>query len=374
MALRGRFHDGETATEHFVEVTATEDGLEISGAAVRTFWRKQDLVLVDRSGDDWRIGAATAPDARLVLAKTHDVEAALRALGLLQRDALRFGVFVGGLVAIGLVLAAIVFVIIPLAAEPLARMTPRHIETQMGDNLVRQVHVFMRPCASSDAAEAAIEPMLTRLVDKAEPGFPVSVTFVRTQAPNAFALPGGHVMVTSGLLETLDDPEELAAVLAHEIGHVEARDGMVALYRNAGLGILLEIVTGGSGVAQQIVLLGGQLAELRYTRVQEERADVSAIATMRATGQDPAALARAFEALKMDRAERRAERRIEPKSTTRTETTTETSRRYDIPEWLGSHPDIDKRIARARAAASPSSQPALDADAWATVRRACSVS
>jgi Zn-dependent protease with chaperone function len=355
MALRGRFHDGETATEHLVEVTPTDDGLEIAGGAVRTFWRKQDLVLIDKSGDDWRIGVASAPDARLVLAKTQDVEAALRALDLIQRDALRFGRFVGGLVAVGVVVALLVFVAIPLAAEPLARMTPRTLERQMGDNLARQVNVFMRPCPAAGAADAALAPLLERLVDAADPGFDVHVTFVRTEMPNAFAMPGGRIMVTSGLLETLDAPDELAAVLAHEIGHVQARDSMVALYRNAGLGILLELVTGGSGVAQQIVLLSGQLAELRYTRGQEERADVSAIATLRAAGHDPAALARAFESLKK---KARAERSPE-------------SRRLKVPEWLGSHPDIDRRIARSKAAAGPATAVALDADAWGVVRRAC---
>lgn len=357
MALRGRFHDGETATEHLVEVTASADGLEIAGAGVRAFWRREDLRLIDRAGDSWRVGVATALDARLVLPKSSESEAALRALGVVQRDALRAGALIGGLVVAGVALAALVFVAIPLAAEPLARMTPRDVEARMGDNLSRQVNVFMRPCANAGAANAAIAPLVQRLEAAAAPGFDVEITFVRTKVPNAFAMPGGRVMVTSGLLKTLDDPEEFAAVLAHEIGHVRARDGMVALYRNAGLGILLELITGGSGVAQQIVLLGGQLAELRYTRGQEERADVSAIATLRASGYDPAALARAFESLKSYDGDVKPAR---PRM-----------RDLDIPEWFMSHPDIDRRIARARAAAATSTSVALDADAWRTVRAAC---
>jgi len=357
MALRGRFHDGETATEHLVEVTFDADGVEIVGAGVRTYWRRQDLQLIDRAGG-WRLGASTAPDARLMLAKSAETDAALRSLGVVGRDALRGGMLVGGLIVAGLALAGLVFVAIPLAAEPLARMTPRDVEARLGDNLGKQVNVFMRPCPSARAANDALAPLLERLETSAAPGFDVQVTFVRAKVPNAFAMPGGRVMVTSGLVETLDDPEQLAAVLAHEIGHVAARDGMVALYRNAGLGILLEIVTGGSGVAQQVVLLGGQLAELRYTRGQEERADVSAIATMRASGYDPAALARAFEALKAFKSD---EDRPAPSRL----------RELNIPEWLQSHPGIDRRIARARAAATPATAVPLDPEAWRIVKRAC---
>lgn len=363
MALRGRFHDGETATQHLVEVRFAEDGLDIAGAGVRAFWRKQDVVVRDRGGARWRLGVSASPDARLVLEKSVEAEAGLRKLDILsgKREVLRASALVGGLVAVGVLLAAVVFVLIPMAAEPLARMTPRATESLLGQNLSRQINVFMRPCtgASAQAAEVAIKPLITQLQGAAAPGFDVSITFVREDTPNAMAMPGGQVMVTQGLLTSVEDPEALAAVLAHEIGHVKARDGMVALYRNAGLGILLELITGGSGIAQQIVLVTGQLAELRYTRAQEERADRAAIVIMRTAGHDPAALARAFEALK-------AFKRTEaPRKNAIAE-------KLRVPEWLQSHPDLDRRIARARAAASPGGAVTLSPEAWGAVRNACS--
>lgn len=357
--LRGRYHDGETATEHLVEVSPKHDGLEITGASVRAFWRRQEIVVRERRGDDWRLGVEAAPDARLVLSKSAEVDAALRDLGVGKGDALKGWVLVGGLFGVAATLALLMFVAIPLAAEPLARMTPPHVERQFGDNITAQVRVIMRACPGprGDAARAAIKPLTDRLIAAAAPEFPVSVDFVRASAPNAFALPGGQVMVTSGLLETLDSPDELAGVLAHEIGHVKARDGMVAMYRNAGLGILLEVVTGGSGVAQQVVTLGGQLAEMRYTRRQEERADETAITMLRAAGHDPAGLADAFAALK---GEVGAKREKDPVAS-----------RINIPEWFASHPDLDRRIARARAAATPATATTLTPESWAIVRAAC---
>jgi Zn-dependent protease with chaperone function len=239
-------------------------------------------------------------------------------------------------------------------------MTPRHVEAQLGENLSRQVQVFMRPCARTEAADAAIAPMIDTLAAAGDPGFPIKLTFVRENSPNALALAGGQIMVTSGLLETLENPDELAAVLAHEIGHVKSRDGMVALYRNAGLGILLELITGGSGVAQQIVMVGGQLTELSYTRAQEARADLVAIEIMRNAALDPAALARAFERLKAYTGDEKEKPRLR-----------RSTRDMHVPEWLQSHPDIDNRIVRARAAQRPARMIAMSAQDWSVVRAAC---
>lgn len=360
MAVRGRFHDGETAKEHLVEVIFAEDGLEIAGAGVRAFWRRQDVAVLDRSRRYWRLGASSSPDARLVLESSADVEAGLRKLGISggRREVLRATALVGALVAASALLAAIVFVIIPVAAEPLAQVTPPVTEERLGANVTAQIHTFMRPCsgARAKAAEEAVAPLVDQLQRASAPAFNVQVTFVHEALPNAVTLPGGRVLVTEGLLETVQDPEAFAAVLAHEIGHVKARDGMVAMYRNAGLGILLEIITGGSGIAQQLVLLSGQVAELRYTRGQEARADRAALVIMRDTGHDPAALARAFEALKKFK---------------RTPRSGNFAEKLRVPEWLQSHPDLDARIARAKAAAAPGGAETLSPEAWGTVRGAC---
>lgn len=361
-ALEGRYHDGVTAAEHQVMVNVAEDGLEIVGPAARAFWRKQDVTVVDKSGGVWRLTTTDTPDARLAISKSKDADAALRVAGVLdaRRDAVRGLQLAGGLLALSAALAFVVFVAIPMGAEPLARATPRHVEAQLGENLARQVNVFMRPCAKTQAADRAILPLLGTLEAAGDPGFDIKLTFVHEDAPNALALAGGQIMVTSGLLEAVENPDELAAVIAHEIGHVKSRDGMIALYRNAGLGILLELITGGSGVAQQIVMVGGQLTELSYTRAQEARADRVAIAIMGGAGLDPAALARAFERLKgYDSAEQKeagARKAV---------------RDMKIPEWLKSHPDIDNRIERARAAHKPARTMAMSDADWSTVRAAC---
>jgi beta-barrel assembly-enhancing protease len=350
-----RFFDGKTAVERAVRVRAEADALAIEGDRVSASWPRRSIE-VHRQRGLYRLTSKQDPDARLVLAHTPEIEAELTRLGLAgARHAARRALLLGvPLVAAGAMLAAIIFVLMPMSAEPLAARTPLHVEDQFGENLQRQVQVVLRPCRDTGAADAAIAPLTATLAEAAGAPFDITLTFVRTDIPNALALPGGRVLVTSGLLDTLEQPDELAAVLAHEIGHVRARDSMVSLYRHMGLGLLLEAVTGGSGIAQQIVLLGGQLAELRFTREQEMRADVVALETMARAGYDPEALARAFEAI-VGRAEEMKDLDLG----------------VEAPEWLLSHPNIEARIARARAAAQPARAETLSPEAWGAVRAAC---
>lgn len=357
-----RFHDGVTAAEHAVTVTVSADGLEIAAPGVHAFWRRQDIERLSTEAGVWRFACG---DARLVIYRTPEAEAALKGARILdpRREAMKSWGLIGGLLGLSAVLGFIVFVAIPMAAEPLAHATPRHVEEQLGENIAKQVNVVMRPCENTEAADAAIAPMLEALIAADDPGFPITLQFVSQKSPNALALAGGQVMVTSGLLETLESPDELAAVIAHELGHVKARDGMVALYRNAGLGILLELITGGSGLAQQAILLGGQVTELSYTRRQEARADETAVAMLRGAGLDPAALARAFERLKaFSDFEARDETKGRPSAL----------EQFRVPEWLKSHPDLEGRITRARAQGATATAEALSHADWAIVKAACS--
>lgn len=353
--FEGRFFDGKVAAERAVRVCASNSAIVIEGDGVNAEWPFAK-VEVEQRHNGHRLTCTEDPDARLVLPDSFEVRMELKRLGLTggRRQARNFMKLGLVLATVTLLLVGIIFVAMPLAAEPLAQRTPPDVEEQFGQNLERQIQVWMKPCARTEDADAAIAPLAERLAGAGNLPFEVRLTFVETPMPNAFTLPGGRVLVTSGLVETLDSPDELAAVLAHEFGHVAARDSMIGLYRNMGLGIFLEAVTGGSGIAQQIVLLGGQMAELRFTRSQEERADAFALQLMARAGYNPEALARAFEAIDARAGELREE-----------------DVDLDLPDWMLSHPNIDARIAAARAAAVPARAETLAPDAWASIRSAC---
>jgi len=123
-----------------------------------------------------------------------------------------------------------------------------------------------------------------------------------TSTPNAFACPGGIIFVTRGLVEMCGSEDELAAVLAHEVGHVANKDGINSISKARWTQVLTTL---GTETAKQYAGAGGQLVTLfegsiddvfktivvnGYSRSAEEAADAQAVTTLRAAGYDPGAL------------------------------------------------------------------------------------
>jgi Zn-dependent protease with chaperone function len=114
--------------------------------------------------------------------------------------------------------------------------------------------------------------------------------------PNAFALPDGTVVITDELVKFSDgDTELLLGVLAHEIGHVELEHSLRQLYRSVGAAGLIMLIGGdiGSGT-EDILVQGGGLLALSYSRAQETDADRHSVRLMLKAGYDPEAIGRFF--------------------------------------------------------------------------------
>jgi predicted Zn-dependent protease len=174
---------------------------------------------------------------------------------------------------------------------------------------------------------------------------PFTFTLLDSDMVNAFALPGGYVYVTRGLLALADDEAELAGVLGHEVGHVTARH-TAQRYDRAMLGQLGAIaatiaggILAGEAGAQLGQAVGGTLATAYvqgFSREQELEADRLGIRYLARAGYDPMAMASMLDALE---AESRLRARLE-------------GQRDTVPDWLRSHPRTKDRIREAAAAAA----------------------
>lgn len=123
------------------------------------------------------------------------------------------------------------------------------------------------------------------------PNWEFHFTAVEHKMINAFALPGGHVFVTKGMLKKLTTEAQLAALLAHEIVHVTARHSSAAISRQIGLSFLfLGATAAGAKIPQdagRAAALASQLIGLKYSRVQEKQADVAGLDYMVVAGYNP---------------------------------------------------------------------------------------
>jgi predicted Zn-dependent protease len=126
----------------------------------------------------------------------------------------------------------------------------------------------------------------------------VSIRIYDIPVMNAFALPGERIVIMRELIARAEAPEEVAGVLAHELGHVAGRHAEAQLIRATGLQLLFSAATGGGG--DTITTAAGLAAILRYSRAAEREADAYALATLRAAAIDPLGLKRFFERIRKE--------------------------------------------------------------------------
>ncbi|WP_114781325.1 M48 family metalloprotease [Botryobacter ruber] len=102
---------------------------------------------------------------------------------------------------------------------------------------------------------------------------------------NAFATPGGHIYVFTGLIKFLEDEDHFAGVIAHEIAHADKRHSVKQLQRDYGIALLLSVALGNNpGALQQIAAqVTGTLAGLRFSREAETEADNASVAYLGGT-------------------------------------------------------------------------------------------
>lgn len=145
----------------------------------------------------------------------------------------------------------------------------------------------------------AVQAMLDRLAPHADmPGLELHLTVVDNEVANAFALPGGHVTVFTGLLAQAERPEMVAGVLAHEIAHVTRRHGLRRVAHSLGLVVGLQLLLGDTSGLSRAALEVFTLAKVNgYSREQEAQADADAVELMLRAGLDPLALAEFFRLL-----------------------------------------------------------------------------
>ncbi|PZU51299.1 MAG: hypothetical protein DI568_01510 [Sphingomonas sp.] len=340
-AAPAQLFDGETATRHLVIISTWAGGLQLAGDFDQLLARSElrilaagatRTVLGHAGNDDWRLIAEPPlpPDWLRGIRKAGATQP--RDLRLLALAATAATAMIGSLWLWGGALMA--------EAAPLV---PDAVTEPLGRGMVKQL-VGHRRCDSPTT-----DAVLARLAARLQTPRPLTITIADWPIANAFAAPGGQIMLTRGLIEAASGPDEIAGVLAHEIGHVAGHHPTRALIRTHGLSLLAGSLGGQGAELADIGLL------LAATRNGEREADAHALTALVAAGISSQGLQRFFE---------RQQQAAKPGWQA-------PSPLLALGNWARTHPPDAERLALIRAAGQTSGSAAMpDAD-WAALRGVC---
>lgn len=190
---------------------------------------------------------------------------------------------------------------IPELATRLAPYVPYSVELKLGEAVDQQIRSTLDPGGRGTAFEcglvekeregkAVLDGMVARLEQAARLPIPLKLKVVRRKEANAIALPGGYVYVFEGLVTQARSADEVAGVIAHEIGHVAHRDGMRSLLQSGGLAFMFGLVLGDFVGGGAVVFASRTILRLAYSRQVEAQADLYAVELMERAGGNPRAL------------------------------------------------------------------------------------
>jgi len=184
---------------------------------------------------------------------------------------LNFAYLLGTVIAI----SVFIFIVLGFVAEWLVIRVSPETEIQMGDMLVQPA---LDEEITDDKRIQYIEKLLNSLLTPGETTrLPLQVHLIDSDVINAAITVGGHVLVHTALLETVKSENELALVLAHELGHFQAHDPLKSLGRSLvfmAVSTVLGVGMSESGGLPKIIPLTSELTNLNYSRIQERAADI----------------------------------------------------------------------------------------------------
>ncbi|MFP4054221.1 MAG: M48 family metalloprotease [Phycisphaerae bacterium] len=183
------------------------------------------------------------------------------------------------------------------------QLISREQEIAMGEEAAPKFKEEFGGEVEDEALQQYVRGVGQSVAAKADRPMPYEFTLVRSDTPNAFALPGGKIFITAGLMSYMENERELAAVLAHEVAHVVHRHNVDRLKQQMGASVLLEVakIAIGPEHAETAGAVGNLVANmtlLKYSRDDEYEADRRGVSIMERAGYNPWGMVELLETLK----------------------------------------------------------------------------
>jgi predicted Zn-dependent protease len=222
-----------------------------------------------------------------------------------RRTESRRGRRIGAAVLLGIVVLLVAgYYGIRAGARAAVHALPVSVDGEIGSMALKSMELG-GPEVTDPVVVEAIQSMVDRLTPHAATDdMEFEVHVVDAPLVNAFALPGGKIVVFTGLIAKADDADQVAGVLGHEMAHATLRHGLQRISQSLGFAAAVNLLLGDT---QGLIAAGAELFQLAsvnsYSREQEKAADEEGVRMLHAAGIDPLALARFFDTLKEEQGE-----------------------------------------------------------------------
>lgn len=331
--LQGTFFDGQTAQVHVVTVTIQSDFLTIhfvhathGTSQPMLLWHANQIEVKETTTKQWELSYNGATiivaDAQLpnILSnywgKNHPALQQKSLFNYLRNRLVALCLVATGILAIGY------FFVLPLICDVVAENMPYSYEKQLGET----VFTSMVNDADIDSARSEQLQQFANGIDFGNK-HPLKFYVVNGNVYNAFALPGGHVIVYQKLLNQLPTKEALAALLSHEVAHQKHKHALKSMVRSIANYAFIAILTNDvNGLTALLIQSGGNLKQMKFSRNLETEADKDGLEILKNNQLSQKGFEQLFEVLGVAEEEY-------PAST--------------FPEMLSTHPLTKKRLNRA---------------------------
>lgn len=175
---------------------------------------------------------------------------------------------------------------------------PVEWEQKIGESAYRDF-LMQQTLLKEGPAVAAVNEITQRLTEQIPDNpYKFEISVVKSDVVNAFALPGGYIVVFTGLMQKAESGEEVAGVLSHELNHVLKRHGLNRIVKQIGLMAIVTIILGDQqGLIGLMRQVGVELLTLKFGRTQETEADVAGLRLLHRARIDPAGMITFFQRL-----------------------------------------------------------------------------
>ena len=350
MFFEGLYYDGQSSAGHRARIQLHDGGISIDLAQNHIQWsvsginteesafnKNNSLIYygtqfpytaIEVNGDDFQVFFKKQfPDLAITKNKVAFMEGTgTRTIVLMILGVLGF-------------LALAYFYLIPAAAEKVAEHLPQQYEIDLGNQIMEQMSEGFQVDSEQTALANAYFQGLNY-----EASYPAKITVVHDKVSNAFALPGGNIVVYDQMFKVMKDRSEFSALLSHEYSHVTQRHTTRSLFRGLATYLVISLIMSDvNGVMAVVLQNADNLKSLSYSRSLEQEADDQGLNYMEKAGENPQGMIDLFKHLGE---------------------ANEGSQ--DIPEFLSTHPMLDARKDAIKARmqknkATIRTQPELDA-------------